>query len=75
MTDTGFTSGGTIPLCGYCGRPVGFGDAMRFHNGVYYHFECTRPPQPVPQFAPLAPRAVDVDRTGWFGDRPVINDR
>lgn len=36
----------TTPLCGYCGRPVGFGDQSRMANGVMYHFECTRPPKP-----------------------------
>lgn len=36
---------GTQMLCGYCGRPVGFGDASRFgSDGRAYHYECTRPP-------------------------------
>lgn len=35
----------TVPTCGYCGRPVGWGDESRAADGVFYHVECTRPPR------------------------------
>lgn len=47
MTPTASTAvSSLLPSCGHCGRPVGWGDPFRAHNGIVYHFECTRPPQP-----------------------------
>lgn len=48
-------SSSTIPLCSYCGRPVGWGDPSRVVSGVFYHFECTRPPlrDQQPDFIPF----------------------
>lgn len=38
---------GRIGICGHCRRPVGWGDAVRWHCGTAYHHECTRPPSAV----------------------------
>lgn len=35
---------GRIGICGQCHRPVGWGDAVRWHCATPYHHECTRPP-------------------------------
>ena len=36
------TTGKTMPLCGYCGRPaIGF---VIYHFGIAYHEECIRSP-------------------------------
>lgn len=38
---------GRIGICGQCSRPVGWGDAVRWHAATPYHEECTRPPSAV----------------------------
>lgn len=48
-TTSGTTSVGTVPLCGFCGRPVR-GEDLTLLNGspIPYHIACTYPPGPAP---------------------------
>lgn len=44
-------TGGTTPICGYCGRPV-LAHSV-FSGGAFFHLECTQSPnqttyQPIP---------------------------
>ena len=60
------TSCGTVPLCGFCGRPVRASDLTYIDGSpVAYHISCTHPPLQLASRGCICPPGAEATCQGW----------
>ena len=58
------TSCGTVPLCGFCGRPVRGSDLCFIGGSTPYHIACTYSPKPS-TIGCICPVGAEATCRGW----------